>query len=190
MILCDSEIKAMLKLRQLSISPAPPLASYTTTAVDLRLGGAEFKRWQIPSGPGVVFEIDPSQKGWFPNCAQFLTDISADPDGSVLLKPNEFMLAMTLERVALPEESRVAARVEGKSSLARIGLSVHITAPTIHAGFKGNITLEIKNHGPATIRLRPEMPICQLIFGTVFGTPSIVMEGLFQDQNSVAGGSP
>jgi dCTP deaminase len=77
--------------------------------------------------------------------------------------------------------------VEGKSSLARIGLGVHVTAPTIHAGFEGLITLEIKNHGTAAIRLRPGMPICQLIFESVFGTPSVVLEGIFQNQQSVSG---
>jgi len=64
---------------------------------------------------------------------------------------------------------------------------VHITAPTIHAGFKGNIALEIKNHGVLPIRLRPGMLICQLIFEQVFGTPSRTMAGIFQDQGSVTG---
>ena len=57
------------------------------------------------------------------------------------------MLGWTAEYVELPIDSRIAARVEGKSSLARLGLGVHITAPTIHAGFPGQIRLEIVNHG-------------------------------------------
>src|SRR5262245_59906256 len=83
--------------------------------------------------------------------------------------------------------SRLAARVEGKSSLARIGLGVHVTAPTIHAGFGylqrdpsfiGNpIQLEIWNAGPLRIRLVKGLPVCQLIFEEVHGTAQKGYEG-------------
>jgi hypothetical protein len=66
--------------------------------------------------------------------------------------------------------SRLAARVEGKSSLARLGLGIHVTAPTIHSGFAYPIRLEILNHGHAPIRLRSGMKICQLIFEATLGT--------------------
>ncbi len=74
------------------------------------------------------------------------------------LEPRQFVLSQTLETVEFPiKEGSVplAARVEGRSSWARCGLLVHFTAPTIHAGFKGPIILEICNLGPATISLRP-----------------------------------
>jgi len=71
----------------------------------------------------------------------------------------------------LPVHTRLAARVEGKSSLARFGLGVHITAPTIHSGFALPIRLEIMNHGYLPIRLREGMKICQLIFELTLGTP-------------------
>lgn len=61
------------------------------------------------------------------------------PDGYFLLERNDFRLAITHERVELPKESKIAARVEGRSTLARLGLAVHMTAPTIHCGFAGNI---------------------------------------------------
>ena len=113
--------------------------------------------------------------------------VALESDGSVILRPGDFIVALTEERVEIRESARIAARVEGKSSLARIGLGVHITAPTIHAGFRGYITLEIKNHGDLPIKLVPGMPVCQLIFEMVFGTPSITMSGIFQDQKSVGG---
>jgi dCTP deaminase len=91
------------------------------------------------------------------------------------------------ERVGLPRQSRLAARVEGRNSLARLGLAVHLTAPTIHAGFSGNITLEITNQGPIPIKLRPGLAICQLVLEHVFGTPAREMTGIFQDQDSTAG---
>jgi len=97
------------------------------------------------------------------------------------------MLARTQEWIELPRTARLAARVEGRSSLARLGVAVHLTAPVIHAGFRGYITLEITNPGPLPIRLRPGMQICQLVLELLFGTPSKEMTGLFQDQESVTG---
>lgn len=78
--------------------------------------------------------------------------------------------------------ARLAARVEGKSSLARFGLGVHITAPTIHAGFKGRVRLEIFNNNIVPIRLITGMRICQLIFELTLGTPDHGYQGQFLDQ--------
>ena len=96
----------------------------------------------------------------------------------------------------LPYRAKIAARVEGKSSLARIGMGVHITAPTIHAGFGfkendtsfpgSSIQLEIWNIGPLTIRLQKGMRICQLIFEEVHGTPDKGYEGQFVMQGPVS----
>ncbi len=77
-----------------------------------------------------------------------------------LLAPGDFILASTLERVILPED--LAARVEGKSSLGRLGLTVHVTAGFIDPGFCGQITLEIANLSGRPIRLHRLMPIAQL----------------------------
>jgi dCTP deaminase len=187
MILCDTEIQIALANGQIKIEPPPSIERYTTTAVDLTLGSNGFKKWKKPVG-AMVIAIDPSQENWYPSLRPYVEDIT--PSGGVVrLEPGDFILAITHERVEFPEMSRLAARVEGKSSLARIGLGVHVTAPTIHSGFKGNITLEIKNHGDIPINLKPGMAICQLIFEMVFGTPQKAMSGIFQDQNSVLGKS-
>ncbi len=82
----------------------------------------------------------------------------------------------------LPIQSRIAARVEGKSSLARLGLGIHVTAPTIHAGFKGEIQLEIAHHGTIPVRLTVGMKVCQLIFEMSLGTPEKGYQGQFQGQ--------
>lgn len=66
---------------------------------------------------------------------------------------------MTKEFVEIPKGSKIAARVEGKSSLARTGLTIHMTAPTIHADFSGTIALEMYNFGVYPVRLRPGMRI-------------------------------
>lgn len=97
-------------------------------------------------------------------------------------------MAWTKERVSLHLHAKIAARVEGKSSLARLGIGVHVTAPTIHAGFKGQIRLEMINHGRIPLRLRPGMKICQLIFEQTLGTPSAGYSGRFQDQSDALGG--
>lgn len=80
--------------------------------------------------------------------------------GPIRLKPGEFILASTQEKVTL--SNRIAARIEGKSSLGRLGLSVHITAGFIDPGFSGHLTLEIKNMGRYKLELPVGIAICQL----------------------------
>jgi dCTP deaminase len=72
--------------------------------------------------------------------------------------------------------------VEGKSALARLGMGIHITAPTIHAGFKGQLQLEMFNLGPNEILLDVGMRVCQLIFEITFGTPAKGYSGSFSSQ--------
>jgi dCTP deaminase len=100
------------------------------------------------------------------------------------LMPGKLVLANTFERVELPivpGQPALAARVEGRSSFARCGLLVHFTAPTIHAGFNGKITLELINLGAIPILLYPQAFICQLIVEEVAGTP-LRNNSQFQDQ--------
>ena len=78
--------------------------------------------------------------------------------------------------------SRVAARVEGKSFLARLAIGIHVTAPTIHAGFNGPIQLEICNHGPLRVKIVAGMRVCQLIFEQTLGTPAKGYAGQFLGQ--------
>jgi len=99
-----------------------------------------------------------------------------------LLHPGKLTLGWTKEFVDLQTTARLAARIEGKSSLARLGLAVHTTAPTIHAGFRGQIRLEMVNHGPLPIRLRTGMRVCQLIFELTLGTPDLGYKGQFDSQ--------
>lgn len=87
------------------------------------------------------------------------------PPSGRLLRPGEFLLACTVETLTLT--SAMAARVEGKSSLGRLGVAVHITAGFIDPGFTGQITLEIANLAPVGIHLHPGMPIAQIVFEPV-----------------------
>lgn len=83
-------------------------------------------------------------------------------DDELVLGRGSFALASTVERVELP--AYLLGRIEGKSSLARLGLFVHVTAGFIDPGFKGWVTLELFNGSPYPIRLIPGMPICQMSF--------------------------
>lgn len=86
-------------------------------------------------------------------------------DDSIVVKPGQFVLGATLERVCLPRD--IVGQLTGKSSLARLGVMVHVTAGFIDAGFShppAQITLEIVNVGNRPVRLHAGMPIAQMVF--------------------------
>lgn len=181
MILTDREIRISLETKQVIIEPVPVEEAFSSTSIDLTLGAGlhVFK----PVRPGLDMVIDPTAQGYsfLDAIAELADEQEIAPDGYPL-PPNVLILARTQERVSLPIHSRIAARVEGKSSLARLGLGVHITAPTIHAGFAGRIQLEIVNHGSRPIRLRTGMSICQLIFEITLGVADKGYTGQFLNQ--------
>ena len=183
MILTDREIQIFLANRQISIKPKPDSTRYSSTSVDLTLA-KQLRVWsfdQIEKSKGEI--ITPGPKFRYPKFRDKYTKRINIPTGKgYILAPEAFVLAWTHETINLPNRSRVAARVEGKSSLARLGLAVHVTAPTIHAGFEGPIQLELCNHGPVSICLTPGMPICQLIFEMTLGTLTKGYSGIFLRQ--------
>ena len=191
MILSDREIGAAIRQGMLTIEPVPEEHLWTSTAVDLTLD-ATLVRWKA-EGPAVR----PGMPGF--NVRRLLEDperaervpISAD---GYELRPGQFVLGYTSQAIHLPRASRLAARVEGKSSLARLGVGVHVTAPTIQAGFGDNpedrgahglpIQLEIFNLGNLTVTLDVGMSICQLILEEVREVPVKGYAGQFAGQKS------
>jgi dCTP deaminase len=172
MILSNIEIQRALDDGRLIIDPRPQIkegsSPYDTTAVDLQL--SRFLAFPKEGS----FNLD-LRKG---KIANFLAENSIkkeiDPDASFVLEPHKFVIGWTLENVVLPiisDQVPLAARVEGKSSLARCGLLVHFTAPTVHSDWNGPLALEMINLGPSAITLFPGMPICQLIIEEVRGIP-------------------
>ncbi len=176
MILSNLNIHAALDAGRLVITPEPKPrlvergapCPYHTSAIDLRLGDEVSWLKAIPTSVDL-------RRGKFAslfdqNCESRIIS----EDQPYALSPGKLVLARTLEHVELPISDKgpcLAARIEGKSSYARCGLLVHFTAPPIHAGFRGSITLELINFGPLNILLYPAMPICQLIIEQVDGIP-------------------
>ena len=179
MIYSDQDIRRALEEGELVIEPRPVLAAYATSSVDLLLGDA-FTVFDPPT-PGVEIAVMVAQADPEEAVQQFGRVVSVPSDSYIELKPNAFALAYTVERVKLP--LNLAARVEGKSSVARWGLSVHQTAPTIHAGFHGNIRLEIANVGPFVCGLTPSMQICQLVIEELKSPPENEFRSRFQNQS-------
>jgi dCTP deaminase len=183
LILTDREIKLALQKELIVIDPAPDEKAFSSTAVDLTLDEYinEFKE----ASGAIEQAVDPSHRDFQPEkTLALISDQIKIPADGYLLKPHFLVLAWTKEYVSLISHHRVAARVEGKSSLARLGLGVHVTAPTIHAGFDGHIRLEMMNHGKLPIRLRTGMRICQLIFEQTLGTPEKGYQGQFSGQGT------
>jgi len=171
-------------------TPGGPKSPFDTTGVDLNLAPTI----QIAE-PGVQTVIDFREPGNVATTLSKLTERRELPDDGWKIPLNTLILAQTAEVVSLPfprdlaEPGRsrpaLGARVEGKSSLARFGVLVHFTAPTIHAGWSGQITLEIMGFGKP-LMLYPGMPICQLILDQVVGDP-LESQSQFQGQRMPAG---
>jgi dCTP deaminase len=181
-ILADREIQIGLTRKQIVIDPAPRSDAYSSTSVDLTLDPV-LTLFEI--GEAFVMKVvDPTHEKYNIDAAlkELTKSHTIDGKSGFDLEPHHLMLAWTKEYVHLPVDARLAARVEGKSSLARMGVGVHITAPTIHAGFDGQIRLEMVNHGHLPIKLRPGMKICQLIFEQTLGTPQKGYQGQFSGQ--------
>lgn len=178
MILTDREIEIALVKKQIIVEPPPNLKeALSSTTLDLTLSD-KFLDWN--SIPGTT--VSPGAKDYsYKKMIPLQVERKQD---TYLLEPGKFVLAWTAEDVFLPEESRIAARVEGKSSLARLGVGIHVTAPTIHCGFSGNIQLEMFNLGPHSIALQKGMRVCQLIFEQTYGTPIKGYSGIFAGQKS------
>lgn len=198
MVLSDEGIKKALVAGEIEIDPLPIADQYSTSAVDIFLGGADtFRAWNLPKFkvPGVQVTLDLSQQKYGLTAQEFSIPIEPDKEGCIVLPPYriepQVMLCQTRERIHLKPESKIAARVEGRSSLARLGLMVHLTAPIIHSGFNATITLEMMNHGPFYLKLVPfKTPICQFIFERLETPAAMAINTDFQGQTSPLGKLP
>jgi dCTP deaminase len=191
MIPSDREIKLALRRDFIRITPQPPDSAFSSMAVDLTLH-EEISLWLGQPQAAAPLVVYPARPDFDPILLleQHGSKVNLSPEGFIL-KPGAFILGWTEELIRLPHTSRLAGRVEGRSSLARLAVGVHVTAPTIHAGFGTTddpnypgtrIRLEIWNCGPLHVCLEQGMKICQLILKEVHGTPEKGYEGVFATQ--------
>lgn len=189
MILSSVDILKAIKSKALVIDPTPDVAAIDSSALDLRVG-EPFYSWNDnlvrQKGVDVIVNLDSFK--YQDLASPYLTEIPKDSGGQYVIQPGRFYLSATHERVHLPIRSCLAARVEGKSSLARLGLVVHMTAPTIHCGFEGVITLEIFNYGPFPLRVTPgKTRLCQLIIEKLSSKPKEPGGKSFSGQKTAKG---
>ncbi len=156
MILSDKDIKEALKKGHISIEPLLDAElQIQPSSVDLRLGN-EFRLFKYVEMPF----IDPRNKA---ETSSEITELrNIKDDERFIVHPGDFLLGTTLEYVKVPDD--MVARLEGRSSMGRLGLIIHSTAGYIDPGFEGKITLEISNLGKMPVALYAKMRICQIVF--------------------------
>jgi dCTP deaminase len=150
-LLSDRDIRAETESGRVVLDPWDP-AMIQPSSVDVRLD-KYFRLFDNHRYP----VIDPARDQ--PDLTRLL---EVDPADGFVLHPGEFVLGSTFETVTLPDD--LAARVEGKSSLGRLGLLTHATAGFVDPGFSGHVTLELSNVATLPIILWPGMKIGQLAF--------------------------
>lgn len=151
MLLSDRDILAEIDADRLRVEPYDE-AMVQPSSIDFRLD-RYFRVFENHRYP----HIDPAE-----DQTELTRVLEADGDDPFILHPGEFVLGSTYEVVTLPDD--LAARVEGKSSLGRLGLLTHATAGFVDPGFSGHVTLELANVATLPIKLYPGMKIGQLCF--------------------------
>ena len=149
MILSDRDIRQQLDTGRVVIEPLGDNA-VQPSSIDLRVGD--------------TFSVFANHRRTYIDVRDPMPDLTEDvrvtEDEPFVLHPGEFVLGSTLETIALPDD--IVGRVEGKSSLGRLGLLIHSTAGFVDAGFEGHLTLELSNVANLPIALYPSMKIGQL----------------------------
>lgn len=151
MLLSDRDIRAETEAGRIVVEPWDP-AMIQPSSIDFRLD-RYFRVFENHRYPHIDPAVDQSD---------LTREVVAEGDEPFILHPGEFVLGSTYEVVTLPDD--LAARVEGKSSLGRLGLLTHATAGFVDPGFSGHVTLELANVATLPIKLYPGMKIGQLCF--------------------------
>jgi dCTP deaminase len=158
MVLSDRDIRAAIESGRIKIDPMPDLDSQLgSVSVDFRLGRTF-----------MVFEhsrhsfIDPRRPQ---SIGEAMRTIVVEEDEPFIMQPGDFALASTIESLELPDD--LLGRLEGRSSIARLGITVHSTAAVFEPGWVGTATMELSNLGRMAVALYPGMRICAFSFETL-----------------------
>ncbi|MCG6552796.1 MAG: dCTP deaminase [Candidatus Magnetominusculus sp. LBB02] len=155
MVLSDRDIKRYLVTGAIKVTPHPDLDKQLgACTLDMRLGNV-FKLFEHSKYPMLDLKSDVS-------IDEIMKSIEISDNESFILQPGEFALAMTKESLELPDD--LVGRIDGRSSLGRLGLIIHGTASTFEPGWSGNPTLELSNISRMPIALYPGMRICSFTF--------------------------
>jgi len=162
MILAQPELRAAVGAGEVRFDPPLEDKQWGPVSIDLRLGTQFTKLQRIPGIKlSLTHGLGPLGALWRTMDLPLANELGQL--NAFCLEPDELVLAMTHERVTVPRN--LIALLEGRSMYARLGLTMHQTAPWIQPGWSGPIVLEIKNHGPARVELTPLLDYpCQLTF--------------------------
>jgi dCTP deaminase len=180
MVLSDIEVKAEIAAKRVVFDPLIPSDSdrFGSSSVDLLL---HQELIILPKEPVAEVVAHPAAGGNVMNLLRnYGKTTILKPGVPQTINPHERAVGKTLEHITMPPH--IAGRIEGKSTLARYGLAVHISAPTVLAGFQGRLYLEMYNYGPFPIGLEVRMNIAQLILEHVGLPPIRPYEGQFSGQ--------
>lgn len=148
----------MLSSGAIVVEPPPNLdLQLGSCSLDLRLSN-EFSMFEYNKIPFIDIR-NPDQ------AQQTTRQIHVDDDQAFVLHPGSFVLAITIERIELADD--IVGRLEGRSSLGRLGIIVHATASIIDPGWRGRVVLELANHGTMPVALYPGIRVCSLTFEQV-----------------------
>ena len=155
MVLSDKDIKKALKDGRIKITPKiNEKTQLGSCSVDLRLGNT-FRVFNYSRYPF----IDPFNKKYLQKISK---EIKIENHNPFILQPGDFVLATTIETLEISND--LLARLEGRSSLGRLGIVVHSTASIFDPGWRGKIVMELGNMGRMPVALHPGMRICALTF--------------------------
>jgi dCTP deaminase len=158
MKLSDVDILESIKKGEIQIDPPVSEECIGSFSIDLRLGAA-FRTFVPTAAPFIDLS---DNEGIYSPSAIVMEERNLEEGGKYFLHPGEFALGITRERVRLADD--IVGWLDGRSSLARVGLMVHITAHTIDPGWDGQITLEFFNSGRLPLALAPGLRICAVTF--------------------------
>src|SRR5436853_3209407 len=154
MVLSDVDIRRYLESGKIRVSPELPPEQFGSCSVDFRLG-REFNVFEHSRFPYIDLASHAALEG-------IMRKVLVEPGEPFILQPREFVLAITEEKLELDDD--VLGRLEGRSSLGRIGIIVHGTAGLFDPGWSGKATLELSNLGRMPVALYPGMRICSFTF--------------------------
>ncbi|WP_343183729.1 dCTP deaminase [Buchnera aphidicola] len=165
MRLCDQDIEKYILKKKIIIDPTPKIDKITGLTIDIHLSNKfrVFKNFQKN-----VIDLKKSPKiVKFALRENISDEIVINKGKSFVLKPKDFILAMTTEKISIP--NNLVGWLDGRSSLARLGLMIHMTSHRIDPGWSGNIVLELFNAGKSILALSPGIAIAALSFEKLSG---------------------